>query len=212
MTQVAMIWGAAGGIGHALAKNLTESDWTVATVSRHPAELESAAAHNYDADVASPREVEAAVLAAAYDLDPVKLWIYAAGDIASGPVSELEPQTWQRIIDANLTGPFLAAHYSMPLMAPDAHLIFVGAVNERLRLPGLSAYAASKAGLEAFGEAFRKEERGRRVTVIRPVAVDTPLWEKVPMRLPKDAGTPETAAARILKAYEEGETGIVDFH
>ncbi len=212
MTQVAMIWGAAGGIGQALAKNLNDSDWTVATVSRHTAELESISTHNYDADIANSREVEAAVLAAAYDLDPVNLWIYAAGDIAAGPVSELEPETWQRIIDANLSGPFLAAHYSMPLLAPDAHLIFVGAVNERLRLPGLSAYAASKAGLEAFGEAFRKEERGRRVTVIRPVAVDTPLWEKVPMRLPKDAGTPETAAARILKAYEDGETGIVDFH
>lgn len=212
MNQVAMIWGAAGGIGHALAKALSDSGWTVATMSRHAAELESVAAHNYEADVASAREVQAAVHAAAYDLDPVNLWIYAAGDIAAAPVGDLEPDTWQRIIDANLSGPFLAAHYSLPLLAPDAHLIFVGAVNERLRLPGLSAYAAAKAGLEAFGEAFRKEERGRRVTVIRPVAVDTPLWQKVPMRLPKDAGTPETAAARILKAFQDGETGIVDFH
>lgn len=207
-----MIWGAAGGIGHALANTLSNSGWTVATISRHAADLEDVAAYNFEADVAKAREVEAAVLTAAYDLEPVKLWIYTVGDIAANPVSDLEPETWQRIIDANLTGPFLAAHYSMPLLAPDAHLIFVGAVSERLRLPGLSAYAASKAGLEAFGDAFRKEERGRRVTVIRPVAVNTPLWEKVPMRMPKDAGTPEAAAARILKAYEDGETGIVDFH
>ena len=58
---------------------------------------------------------------------------------------------------ANLSGAYLATHHSLPLLAEDAHLVFLGAVSERLRLPGLSAYAAAKAGLEAFGEALGKE-------------------------------------------------------
>ena len=47
-------------------------------------------------------------------------------------------------------------------MYENAHIIFIGAVSERLKLPGLSAYAASKAGLEAFAEVLGKEERKKR--------------------------------------------------
>ena len=138
------------------------------------------------------------------------LWIYAAGDIVSARVEAMVPEYWQRIIDANLTGAYLATHYSQPLVAADAHLFYLGAVSERLRLPGLSAYAAAKAGLEAFADALRKEQRGRRVTVVRPGAVATPFWDKVDMRLPKDAAPPNKVAKRILQAYEEGHSGTLD--
>jgi short-subunit dehydrogenase len=86
----------------------------------------------------------------------------------------------------------------------------LGAVSERLRLPKLSAYAAAKAGLEAFVEALRKEERRRQVMLVRPAAVATPLWDKVPMSLPTNAPSPEKVAKRILKAYHEGHTGQLD--
>jgi NAD(P)-dependent dehydrogenase (short-subunit alcohol dehydrogenase family) len=95
-------------------------------------------------------------------------------------------------------------------LAEDAHLFYLGAISERLRLPGLSAYAAAKAGLEAFADTLRKEERRRRVTVVRPAAVATSLWDKVPMRLPAHALTPEELASRVLQAYREGHKGTLD--
>lgn len=210
--STAMIWGASGGIGRALVDKLRAQGWEIIAVSRDEDALAEAADVSLRADVADSFSVQQAVVAAGQQAGPVDLWLYAAGDITSQPAADMAPQTWQRILNANLTGAYLAAHYSLPLLAPDAHLIFIGAVQERLRLPGLSAYAAAKAGLEAFAEAFRKEQRGRKVTVVRPVAVDTPLWAKVPMRLPKDAGTPQQAAERILQVYHDGETGICDFH
>jgi short-subunit dehydrogenase len=79
-----------------------------------------------------------------------------------------------------------------------------------MRMPGLAAYAAAKAGLEAFGEALRKELRKQKVTVIRPAAVNTPLWQKVPFRMPGNAMTPEVLAGRILSAYQEGHKGTLD--
>ncbi|NIV33822.1 MAG: SDR family NAD(P)-dependent oxidoreductase, partial [Anaerolineae bacterium] len=82
-------------------------------------------------------------------------------------------------------------------------MIFLGAISERLRLPRLSAYASAKAGLEAFVEVLGKEERKRRVTLVRPTAVDTPLWDKVPFNLPAKALRPEDAAQRILAAHHE---------
>jgi len=205
-----MIIGANGGIGRALLEVLSGQGWTTVALSRHDEALKDLASYSIFADVADPFSIQKAIQAAAYDVSEVDLWIYTAGDITSTPVEDMNPDVWQRIMDANLNGAYLATRYSMPLLASDAHLVYVGAINERLRLPGLSAYAAAKAGLEAFGEALRKEQRKRKVTIVRPIAVDTPLWEKVPMRLPKDSPPAAKVAGRILAAYEAGHTGLLD--
>ena len=139
----------------------------------------------------------------------VDLMVYAAGDIISQSVKEMQPAAWQQIMDANLNGAFLTTHYALPLLNEQAHIFYLGAVSERMRLPGLSAYAAAKVGLEAFAEVVRKETR-RKVTVVRPGAVDTPFWKKVPFRLPAHPLSAEDVAARLLQAYDEGHQGPLD--
>ena len=203
----AMVWGASGGIGRALVDRLMADGWTVVALLRHPAEL---ASDVIEADVADLHSVESALAEARDVVSTVDLWIYAVGDITSVRVADMSPDTWRRILDANLTGAYLAVHYSLPLLADDAHIVFLGAVSERMRLPGLSAYAAAKAGLEAFATALGKEERKRRVTVVRPGAVDTAIWQKVPFNLPRHALKPEAVAERIVAAYEEGHKGMLD--
>ena len=202
--------GRGGGIGRALTEELATQGWDVIGVARDADDLEDNVWLAIEADVSSEFAVRNAVLKAGYETADIPLWIYAAGDITSAQVSEMSSETWQRIMNANLLGAYLTTHHSLPLLAPDATLIYLGAISERLRLPGLSAYAAAKAGLEAFAEALRKEERKRRVLVVRPGAVDTALWDKVPMRLPKDAAAPQKVARRILQAYEDGTSGILD--
>lgn len=206
----AMVWGASGGIGSALVRVLVQEGWTVVAVARHSAGLEALTPHVYEADVADEVAVQQAVRLAAQEVAAVELWVYAAGDILSAPVAGLRLADWQRILAANLTGAFLTVQHSLPLLAEKAHIVFLGAVSERLRLPGLSAYASAKAGLEAFAETLRKEQPKRRVTVVRPGAVATPLWEKVPLKLPADAATPEQLAGRILQAYHDGHKGVLD--
>jgi len=144
--STAFIFGASGGIGRALVEQLRKREWTVGVVSRHPQDLAHITEFRYEADVADEFAVQAAVYAAAQELPPVELWIYAVGDILSSPVAELKPAAWRRILDANLTGAYLATHYSLPLLAEQAHLIYLGAYSEKLRLPGLSAYAAPRPG------------------------------------------------------------------
>ncbi|HMQ53390.1 MAG TPA: SDR family NAD(P)-dependent oxidoreductase [Anaerolineae bacterium] len=208
--KTAMVWGAGGGIGQALVRRLSKEDWTVIALTRRPADLTSLTPHILEADVASAYSVETAVLAAAQIVTEVDLWLYTAGDITLAKTEDLSAADWQRIINANLSGAFLATHYSLPLLASEAHLIYLGAINERLRLPGLGAYAAAKAGLEAFAEALSKEERQRKVLVVRPAAVETPLWEKVPLKLPKAALSPASLAEQILQAYQAGHQGKLD--
>lgn len=210
MMRAAMVWGASGGIGRALVQALVEGGWEVVAVSRHTDGLDALTPHVIQADPADDFAVQQATMSAAQSVGEVVLWIYSAGDIASAKVGDMAERDWRRLVDANLTGAFMATHHSLPLLAADAHLIYLGAVSERLRLPGLAAYAAAKAGLEAFAEALSKEERKRRVTVVRPGAVETPLWEKVPMRLPKGAISPADLAARILEAHVSGHKGTLD--
>lgn len=206
----ALIFGASGGIGRALVERLQGDGWTVGAVSRHPDDLAGLTEFRYTAEVADRFAVQRAVYAAAQELPPVDLWIYAAGDIAASPVADLAPEAWTRLLDANLTGAYLTTQASLPLLTERAHLMYLGAYSEKLRLPGLAAYAAAKAGLEAFAAAFAKEQRKRRVTVVRPGAVDTPLWSKTTLRLPRNAMTPAALAQQIVDAYHAGTEGLLD--
>jgi len=88
--------------------------------------------------------VQRAVLAAGQEAGEAHLFVYAAGDIAAEPAARMTPATFRRIMDANLLGAYNTVHHSLPLLAADAPLVFLGAVSERMRLPGLSAYAAAK--------------------------------------------------------------------
>lgn len=205
--KTAMVWGASGGIGTALVKRLADAGWRVLSVAREPGDVTYLTSEAVAADVRDVESVKEGVQQAEELIDDVDLWIYAIGDIVSAKVDEMATDDWQRILAANLSGAYLAAHHSLHLLASDAHMIFLGAVSERMRLPGLAAYAAAKAGLEAFADVLRKEQRGRHVTVVRPKAVETALWDKVPFSIPPGAMEPEDLADRILGAYEEGHSG-----
>ncbi|MDX1523271.1 MAG: SDR family NAD(P)-dependent oxidoreductase [Anaerolineae bacterium] len=206
----AMIWGANGGIGRALVELLTEQDWTVIAVTHTPRTLDMLTPHVFDANTAVPYEVQLAAQSMSTISSKIDLSVYAAGDITSANASEMDLDQWSRIVDANLTGAFVTTRYGLPLMAEEGHMVYLGAISERLMLPKLSAYVAAKAGLEAFVAALSKEERKRRFTVVRPGAVDTPFWEKVPLGPPKNAMAPRMVAQKILEAYKQHHTGQLD--
>ncbi len=206
----AMVWGANGGIGRAIVKQLHDDGWNVIGVAHRYGENENLDAPLLTADVGNAREVELAVAAASQETDAVDLFVYAVGDIASEKVNASSAETWARIVNANLNGAFLTTHSSLPLLSNNAHLIFIGAVSEKMRLPGLGAYAAAKAGLEAFVDALRKEERNKKITLVRPGAVATAFWDKVPFKLPPNALPPDALARKILELHQTGTSGMVE--
>jgi NAD(P)-dependent dehydrogenase (short-subunit alcohol dehydrogenase family) len=207
--KTAIIWGAAGGIGKALTQKLIAENYTVIAISRHPTEMKLITPHVISVDITQPAQVTAAARMAGEMVPAFDLFLYTAGDIASIKIGEMTPADWNRIVSSNLTGAFLTIQASLPLLTPEAPLVFVGAVHERLRLPGLSAYAASKAGLEAFTEAIRKETR-RKTLVVRPSAVNTSFWSKVPFSMPKSAVHPGELANQIYSAIQDRKDGSLD--
>jgi NAD(P)-dependent dehydrogenase (short-subunit alcohol dehydrogenase family) len=203
----AIIWGAGGTIGTALHVKFEREGWDVTPVVH---DLSDDIEGSVEADAGDPASVQSALVEISQQVGEVDLWIYAAGDITHAELSEMNPADWQRILNANLTGPFLTLKSCMPLLSDQACIIIIGAQQERLRLPGLAAYAAAKAGVEALTDTLRKEQRGKRVLLIRPAAVRTSFWEKVPFSVPKGALEPEQLADTIYEAYLEGKQGKLD--
>lgn len=205
----AIIWGAAGGIGKALTEQLVREHFKAVAISRRPHDLETITPHVLTADVTQPSQVALAARLAGDLIPGFDLFVYTVGDIMAVKIAELSAEDWNRILSVNLTGAFLTVQASLPLLTSNAHIVFIGANHERLRLPGLSTYAAAKAGLEVFAEVLRKETR-RKILVVRPGAVQTPLWSKVPFPLPKNALLPEAMARLIYAAILEGKEGVLD--
>lgn len=204
----AMVWGGEGGIGAALVHALIVDGWEVASIARKTGSSEATVA--LEADVSNLLQVEQAMLEVAQTLDEIELWVYAVGDIAGGRISNLPSADWDRVIGANLTGAYHAIKGSLPLITNDAHIVFIGALPANILNPGLSAYAAAKAGLEAFAAVLAKEEPQKRVTVLRPGPVVTPLWAKIGAKPPRSAVDPAAVAAAIIAAHRSGQSGVLD--
>jgi NAD(P)-dependent dehydrogenase (short-subunit alcohol dehydrogenase family) len=205
-----IIWGSEGGIGQKILEKFQAEGWHVAAVARKKGSISQAADLILEADFSKTEDVDKVGTQLEEALDSLDVFVYAAGDINSAKIVEVEPQRWREIVDNNLTGVFETLRVSLPLMNEDGHVFILGAVSERLRLPGLTAYAAAKAGLEALVESLAKEERRKKISLVRPGAVATPLWEKVPFKQPDHSYSPEQVADRIWQAYLDEHKGNLD--
>ncbi|GLZ06184.1 beta-ketoacyl-ACP reductase [Actinomadura sp. NBRC 104412] len=107
------------------------------------------------------------------------LVVYSAGVMKPSPVHRTEVEDWDRILSVNLRGAFLTARALVPALEPGARIVFVSSVAADKGQPGLSSYAASKAGLERFAEslAAELEPKGVAVHVVAPGPTATPLLD-----------------------------------
>jgi NAD(P)-dependent dehydrogenase (short-subunit alcohol dehydrogenase family) len=84
---------------------------------------------------------------------------------------------WQKVIDTNLLGYIACTHEAVARMTRKGkgHIVFIGSMSAEVRERGSSVYVATKSGVEGFAASLRKEvnEKGIRVTLIEPGAVDT---------------------------------------
>jgi Dehydrogenases with different specificities (related to short-chain alcohol dehydrogenases) len=95
------------------------------------------------------------------------------------PLDQLSPDAWRTILDINLTGAFLGARRQVPAMLArgGGSLIFTSTfVGHTVGMPGMSAYAASKAGMIGLMKVIAAEfgDRGVRANAILPGGTDTP--------------------------------------
>ncbi|VXB19901.1 Dehydrogenase [Microbacterium sp. 8M] len=184
--RTALITGAGGGIGRAVAQALTAEGVRVALLDRDAEALRATAALCAGslplvADVTHEDAVADAVAHAVAELGALHTVICCAG--ISGPVgSGIEATSlaeWQAVFAVNVTSAFLVLRAALPALrdAPAASVVLVASDSAVVASPGMAPYCASKAALVQFGRALSVDLAGDdvRVTTVSPSVVDTPM-------------------------------------
>lgn len=153
--RVALVTGAASGIGAAVAERLCAEGVRLLAFDRDAAALEALAArtgaHALAGDVTRQEQVEQAVAAAAA-LGPLRIVVNAAGVVAADDPQTIADAIWERLLAVNLTGTMRVCRAALPRLraAGGSAIVNVASVAAFNSTPGSASYAPSKAGVVAF--------------------------------------------------------------
>jgi NAD(P)-dependent dehydrogenase (short-subunit alcohol dehydrogenase family) len=182
MTGVAVVTGAAQGIGRSTAEALAGGGYQVVCFDRQPIDDLPAGVpggRSWVGDVTSEADVAACAAEVAERYGRVDVVVNNAGIASIGPAEELDVATWRRVLDVNLTGPFLVsqAFGRMMLSQRSGSIVNIASVAGLRGVADRSAYNASKHGLVGLTRTLAAEWGGRRVRV----NAVCPGWVKTPM-------------------------------
>jgi len=154
--MVALVTGGGTGIGAAITKLFIEEGAKVCITGRRLEKLEKEA-NNFPkksiaichGDVSNEKDVKKMVAAAAAITGKIDILVNNAATDVNGSITDLNPNDWRRIIDVNLTGPFLTMRETIPLMIKNGggSIINISSLGGLRCSPGAPAYDSSKAGL-----------------------------------------------------------------
>lgn len=233
---VAVVMGGTTGIGRAIAETLYGNGAAVVPASRTESNVRDAA-DSVDCDLVCPTdvtsrdEVRTLFERTVETVGDINVLINCAGVIQrSKPVGEITDDEWERTIDTNLYGVFLASQIVPEYMAQEHRTILnVSSMNSEIPIEGLTAYVASKFGVRGLTENFALEYAGDdiRVNAIAPgyvktrqneEALETPdVRDAIHRRTPlsRYATLEEVGAAALFMVspaatFVTGETLVVD--
>jgi short-subunit dehydrogenase len=214
-SQVALITGAASGLGRELARQLGSVGWRVAGIDRAEEGLKilekELDGHGTRCAGAVADVTDAAALQRAVDtlenrLGPTDLLIASAGLGIETSALYLVPETFAAVVNVNLTGVANSIAAVLPgmLRRGRGHLAAISSLASLRGLPLMAAYCASKSGVNALMEALRieLEPRGIVTTTICPGWVRTPMTANLKMPIPHMLEV-EDAARRIVRALHQ---------
>ena len=180
--RVALVSGAAGGIGAAVVARLEAEGATVVGADLEPVR------DGVRCDVTDEASCAAAVAHTVDTHGGLDILANVAGIGVASRITDVDPDVWRRIIEVNLTGTFLLTQAAVPALVESTGCIVNMASVAGLRAtPYNAAYCASKGGVILFTKSLAIElaAAGVRVNAVCPASVDTPFLRN--FSLPEDA-------------------------
>jgi 3-oxoacyl-[acyl-carrier protein] reductase len=175
--KVALVTGASGGIGAAVARSLHAAGASVAMLSRRGEDLGLERGLGLVCDVRDRAAVERATAAAVERFGALQIVVANAGVGAYGSFLDLAPDQLEAMIDVNLKGTLYTAAATLPhlIAAGEGDFVALASVAGVRAFPGEAVYNASKFGQVGFTRALDHElrEHGVRATTIAPGGVHT---------------------------------------
>jgi NAD(P)-dependent dehydrogenase (short-subunit alcohol dehydrogenase family) len=186
--RCAIVTGGARGIGLAVAERFIASGARVSIWDLDGAEANTQAArldlHAVAVDVTSENSVQAALSASLAALGQIDILVTSAG--ITGPNTTIESypaEDWRRVIDVDLTGPFLCSKAVVPHMrARDyGRIVHIASIAGKEGNPNAGAYSAAKAGVISLTKSLGKElaATGIRANCVTPAAVETAMFAQM---------------------------------
>ncbi len=211
--RVAVVTGAASGMGLAIARRLAARGDRVALLDLHrdatqrlASELRDAGAIGVAADVTDRAAVDAALDEVRAALGPVAIMVTSAGVDAFEPFAKITVESWQRILAVNLTGTFHCLQAALPDMvaARWGRMVTISSSSAQSGAPRMAHYVASKGGVLALTKALALELAPHGITVncIPPGMIDTPMLRQAESR--GDVGDLAKIAPRVIPVGRAG--------
>jgi NAD(P)-dependent dehydrogenase (short-subunit alcohol dehydrogenase family) len=213
--KVAIVTGAASGIGRGILERFVEAGASVAAVDINGALLRTVVealpsrdhALAIEADIRDEAQVRNAVEQAIARFGRLNVLVNNAGIELSATVPDMPAAEWDRQLGVNLRGAFLFSKYAIPHMRAQGGgvIVNIASVHAFVSYPGAAAYDASKSGLLGLTRAMALDHgrEGIRVNAICPGYIDTPMmdqWlETVPDR--------DEAMRQVLACHPVGRIG-----
>ena len=229
--QVAVVTGASGSIGGAIALELARQGCTVCALGRRLESLEtltetlrtsSPRSKSYVLDLTSDDDLEGFSETLDKDFGETHILVHAAGSWSAGALSDTPVEVLDRHHRLNTRAPYLLTQKLLSkLIQSRGQIVFIGSSVNPGASPGLTQYGASKQALQAIADGLRAEinELGVRVITIQPGRTASPIQEQAHARAgqpyrpdelmqPRDVGLMVAASLDLPRTAEVTEVNL----
>lgn len=224
-SPVVVVTGGSAGLGRAVVERYARRGWSVGILARGSDRLDETArtverlggrAATVSCDVADAQAVFEAAERIEHDLGPIEVWVNAAMVTVFSPISQMQPEEYQRITQVTYLGQVHGTLAALNHMRPRnrGRIVCIGSALGYRGIPLQSAYCASKFAVRGFFDSLcaELEHDGSRIraSIVQMPAMNTPQfdWARNRMdRAPQPVAPifqPETCADSVVRAADEG--------
>jgi short-subunit dehydrogenase len=213
--RTALVTGATGGLGDAIARALAERGAELILSGRRADALEPLAtelgARTVIADLADRAEVQRLI----DETGDIDILVANAALPADGAVLDFSVEQIDRALDVNLRAPIVLARALVEGMTArgSGHIVFISSISGKIATPGSALYSATKYGLRGFASGLRQDLHDTEVgvsTVLPGFIRDAGMFAEADVKLPPGIGTrsPQDVAAAVAHAIERDRAEV----